>query len=660
MPVALEHAGGGPVYFAWAGPDETTFGEQHIRYDEYILSLEIDLEEGKIPVATLEMINPGSAWWLASDRQRWAWIAFDTDDSDGVKPAFFGRILALPSSMFGETVTVNFYAKPLDYLARKQTAADALKVLPWYDKVFVDPLYLDDPDHVLEGYSGVWHFDPVTHAITLSDYINGEAGEEEFFGSEIIYDSLTLTLGDPPPRAVRVDATVTYTQTTQGSVDIGPNAFSSYTGAGLVSDWPKPGTSLGGGWSVKSSSVDDGGVSTAYVKETGFEFKNNDTSHHSGDAMTVTETMSKPVFDGDHAEFDFKSSGSWTAGDPETGRAAAVSYQESSTWVLKYDIKTTLELDYAAARARTEHLTFTLALDSQPMLTDTDGDDDIETLAFSGADVGQNLPGESTPPIGDLGRRSYFPTDRGLSSVANRVGVARAHLLSKARPAEMAFSPVSFSRALDVTCQHSVRLHDSRRLPGGEGAGKVVNVKITVDGESGQFLGLITLKGAIGNGGTVVVEAGTPSIADADVLDSGVQLFIGRKLALDGVECLYSLPVDGLNDDGLKFPLTYDQVVVRSETLESAGETQQDVLARINSLNGLPQVSSAQGLFGTALELWKLAQEAAKTAQAALGGANKWYELELKPVADLSFEYSFDITAGPLLVEKQVDLSGGV
>jgi hypothetical protein len=247
MPVALEHAGGGPVYFAWAGPDETTFGEQHIRYDEYILSLEIDLEEGKIPVATLEMINPGSAWWLASDRQRWAWIAFDTDDSDGVKPAFFGRILALPSSMFGETVTVNFYAKPLDYLARKQTAADALKVLPWYDKVFVDPLYLDDPDHVLEGYSGVWHFDPVTHAITLSDYINGEAGEEEFFGSEIIYDSLTLTLGDPPPRAVRVDATVTYTQTTQGSVDIGPNAFSSYTGAGLVSDWPKPGTSLGGG-----------------------------------------------------------------------------------------------------------------------------------------------------------------------------------------------------------------------------------------------------------------------------------------------------------------------------------------------------------------------------------------------------------------------------
>jgi hypothetical protein len=115
-----------------------------------------------------------------------------------------------------------------------------------------------------------------------------------------------------------------------------------------------------------------------------------------------------------------------------------------------------------------------------------------------------------------------------------------------------------------------------------------------------------------------------------------------------------------VNDDGLKFPLTYDQVVVRSETLTSAGETQQDVLARINSLNGLPQVSSAQGLFGTALELWKLAQEAAKTAQAALGGANKWYELELKPVADLSFEYSFDITAGPLLVEKQVDLSGGV
>lgn len=223
MPVAPEHAGGGPTYFAWAGPGETTFGSGHIRYDEYILKLEIDLEEGKIPVATLDMINPGPAWWFASDRPGWAWIAFDTDGD--VTAKFFGRILAVPSDLLGEIVTVKFYAKPLDYLARKQAAADALKVLPNYDKVFIDPAYVDDPDTVLEGYSANWHFDPVSHAITISDYIYGEAGEEEFAGSEIIYDSLSFTLGDPPPRAVKVDATVTYTQRLQARSTSAPMRF---------------------------------------------------------------------------------------------------------------------------------------------------------------------------------------------------------------------------------------------------------------------------------------------------------------------------------------------------------------------------------------------------------------------------------------------------
>mgnify|MGYP001613857161 CR=1 FL=1 len=69
MPVAPEPAAGGPVYFAWVDADETAFGPEHIRYDEYIFKLNIHLEEGQIPTATLTMKNPGAL--LALGRNLW-------------------------------------------------------------------------------------------------------------------------------------------------------------------------------------------------------------------------------------------------------------------------------------------------------------------------------------------------------------------------------------------------------------------------------------------------------------------------------------------------------------------------------------------------------------------------------------------------------------
>jgi hypothetical protein len=245
-----------------------------------------------------------------------------------------------------------------------------------------------------------------------------------------------------------------------------------------------------------------------------------------------------------------------------------------------------------------------------------------------------------------VSRRSYFPTDRGLEDVAYIVGSTRAHLLSKSRPAEISFSPTSFSRGLEVTCRHNVRAAEARRLPQGEASGKVVNVKITA--EAGQFIALVTAKGAIGNGGTVEVVEGTPTIVDADVMGPEVQVFSGRRLVLHD-DCGYSLPVDGVNDDGLKFPLTYDQVVVRNETVVSGDPI--EVLSRISGLS-TGAVDSASGLVDSA-------SASELSAQTALAKVKKSYELELKPVADLAFEYSFDLTVGPLHVLNQVNITSG-
>lgn len=61
---------------------------------------------------------------------------------------------------------------------------------------------------------------------------------------------------------------------------------------------------------------------------------------------------------------------------------------------------------------------------------------------------------------------------------------------------------------------------------------------------------------------------------------------------------------------------------------------------------------------GSAFTGASCAQASTQTAVTAPGAAQKWYELELKPVADLSFEYSFDIAAGLVLVPAQVALGG--
>lgn len=99
---------------------------------------------------------------LAPARRTWAWL------SHGGAPLFFGRLVGVPSNINLNAVTLDFIGRPVDYAAQKAALAASLRVLPYYDPVFITPDAQTDPDTVLEARLAMWHIDRTTLAVTTS------------------------------------------------------------------------------------------------------------------------------------------------------------------------------------------------------------------------------------------------------------------------------------------------------------------------------------------------------------------------------------------------------------------------------------------------------------------------------------------------------------
>ena len=233
------------------------------RWDEKIIDMDLKHEEGQIPTLDITIKNPRIGL-LAPGRYQWAWFAYQSPNQFLPIPLFFGELVGVPTNLFAETITLKFIARDMDYIALKQAIAETLKIPGNYDPIFLDESHRDDPDAILEGWSSMYHVDRTTLAVSASDVLEGEDGTITFsppsgqLGSEfVLYDSVNLTLGEAPLTNVQVEASVHWTQRSQGYVD-GPDVnVQTYTGDTFMGDWPKPGKSLGGGWTVETSFVND-------------------------------------------------------------------------------------------------------------------------------------------------------------------------------------------------------------------------------------------------------------------------------------------------------------------------------------------------------------------------------------------------------------------
>ena len=550
----------GLPYFAWIDASETTFGPEHLRWDESVFSFTLSQEEGDPASLTAVVRRPRNTagdpvGLLCPDRKIWCWFALDCGPS---LMKFRGRLVGIPTSIFEELVTLEFVARPIDVVAQKEALAATLRVLPYYDEAVIDPDKRNDPEAVLEGYTAIWHYNPETHVVTVSDEITGEDGLVSFLcaNGDILHEGLGLSLTSGPLARVDVSAEYTWTQQASGTVDLTRYLLSRWprTFGGEINlnaaDWPKVKTSIGDGWEVVDSFAQDIVDKATYTYTDGgggiTKFADGSTGEATwSTSQTMLRAARNVVSYGSIVTNQTSSvSHSKDGNGVDYVSSASSSRSESFAVVVVQAIKPTLVAGYRAQRQCTERISLTLFADVQPILTDPE---DGEALRVDGV-RSVNLSEENF--IGNPARRSYIATERGNQSLEHLIALARAHLMKRARVVEIAFVP-KLARMPEVTLRKSAFIAEPRV---GEATGKIIGYSVALDGGDGQIKCEVKIGCAIGRGGVVAAVDGEPTYCTIDYAGPDYQVFTNRVVLFPlDLSVGYQPPSANPNDDGIDF-----------------------------------------------------------------------------------------------------------
>jgi hypothetical protein len=561
-------------YFAWINEGDAFDADTHSREDELVYSFDLSQSEGDFAQLQVVLKNPRIGL-LAPGRKQWCYFSFD--DGTGVVPWFKGRLVGIPSNVFDTLVTLNFIAKPTNFEAQKADLAESLKVLPYYDPIFISPDSWGDPDTVLEAYSVLWHIDPVTHVVTVSDIVVPEDGVIVVDDSNHFYDSMSVTLNQTPLRAVSMIATIPWTQSDQNGnvVDLAPRikqafgtdyngVITSFTMPGLVDDWPKQGDKFSNGWEVSAGS------------------------------QLVDVSFSKPIVPipdifSWQGTIPRLAEGSFiyplkVTGEYHSGEKAGYNFQFELVVVQKGWAVPALNVSYSAEREFAQVVTFTLRTDTQAVITDP-GDEESTTITLNANKVSD--PSEfGDVPIGDIRARDYIHSPRGMLSVEHLLLVARAHLCARSRAVETSYVQGLKQGAPARSLRKGVVLHD-HRLPGGQALGKIVRYHYSLSGDDGEALAEISLASCVGYGGTYSASAGEPTWVDDGWVDPGWQEYKNEVVLTDTADIQWTISPAAFFDDGLDFirGLNSHNAVKSIAVTHSAGEQEAALTAASDGPN---------------------------------------------------------------------------
>jgi len=526
-------------YFAWVDETDTAFDDAFLREDEQVFAFEISHAEGEFATMTVDIVNPREGL-LNPARKLWAWFSIDLGDTAGGQPLFFGRLVAMPEEIIGNAVRLTLAARPVDYAAAKAAAADLLKVAPFWDSVWITPELIGDPDAVLESRSALWHIDRVTHAVTASDVLEAEDGLIDLV-DDVIRDSIELSFGMAPATRITVEAAIGWEQAATGVFDLVPallaafqaagtstgGVISSFTGQGLMEDWPTPGANIGGGWSFGPSSI------------------------MRADGFVVPEDFQTQVL---------SSSNGWGG-----------SIAKWPCWKMI----PTLSARYDVTRSRRELVRFTLTADAQAFISDPDETEPL-SVTLSSDLVGEPIDPGGALPIISRRRRAYLPTDRGKQSVDYLVAVARARLRARARSVEIK-GETALANGLAFSCRKAIRIEDAR-LPGGAAIGKIISYSLSVDGDSGEAVAGFVIGCSIGKGNAISAATGTPSYVDTGYVATGWQYYAGASsTVVSGEVTVTDYSAVPPNDDGIDFD-NFTQAQIVDSLFVINGESDQRAL----------------------------------------------------------------------------------
>lgn len=619
--------------------------------NEKVFSIEIEHSEGDFPSLTAELINPRIGL-LSAGRNQWAWLS--ADDGTGPEPLFNGRIIGVPEKLTDEIISVQFVARPPDFIAQKEALAESLRVLPWFDRAFLQE-NVDDPDTVLESRPLRWHIDRTTLLVTVSDIITGEDGTLEIGEADHFYDGIDVSYGDPPLRRIDVTLTVSWTQTGSGDVDLTrqmAEAFvaagspypspliASLTGDGLLSDWPAPRSDIGGGWMIAAGSVIETATwinPRAYVVHYG-DVNSVMQTRFDDARKSTTRTPAQLLFGRESRILESFVGSPGTNTDVIDSSKDPFGNWEAAFPLGVYALKP-FSVHYDASRDRSETVTASVEADVQSLLVDP-GAAETDTIELSSDLIGQPVdpdlgsPGTFALPIGDLRQNSYFKTDRGIQSFEYGLLLARAKLLSRSRAVSIKIT-TPWSVASAITCRQNVHLVDYR-MPGGEATGKVVSYRLSADGDR-DIQAEVTIGCAIGYGMALgAAAAGEPAYVEDGYVNDNYQQRIGEETALIVGELQYQSfdDFDVTDDDGVNLYDMRPASIVNSLTVAGGPNAQR---AAIDAAAALPAT-------------------AAPDPVAALENTPTIVTLDLVPVAGGAFHVDYAVDVSELVVPQGIDL----
>jgi uncharacterized protein YqcC (DUF446 family) len=608
----------------------------HARFDEDVISVLIEHEEGGLATLTIDIKNPNIGL-LALGRNLWCWLSWDQRWPDGVPslvPLFNGRLIGVPKLAAGEIVQLQFLARPDDLLAQKSALAESLSVLPYFDPIWqtLEP----SDDSVLETYSALWHIDRTTLELSASDILEGEDGTIDVDESASIYEQFSLQYGQPPLVAVTVSGTVSWQQQASGRLDVTPaicaafaNTGSGYrmpfrTGpwgeaggaiiqalcaSGLREDWPKPGTSIGGGYTL-SSQNDIAGYPLCYVIDASITSRGGWLQP----AAYAVQWSAQPPPD------------TFTPTSPIT-----TPYGTYQAYFALEALKVRMVLEYRADRKRTETVTAVVAAGVQRELSDS-AEEDREAVSLTSEYVGAGVDENGALPIGSLAYRSYFQTERGAQSFEYLLLNARAKMRARARAVDITFA-VPWALALGIGLRNNVRYTD-RRVPGGAAIGKVKSYRLSC--ADGVMRGEFTIGCSIGTGIDTAPIAGTESYVDAGYVASGWQIMSGQQIDLIGGEIAYQ---------------TLDDFVVFDDGLDLTNLTLAAALNECKVTNGLVTQLRKLSTFQ------HVVAPAGGDPISSMKTMTTTCTLDLKPLTGAEFTSAFFPAVTPLTLPKTIDLA---
>lgn len=624
--------GNGPFYFARVDADDNEFGHEHLVEDELILRFDRRQEEGGFCRLVLDVVNDRIP---PLSKPMWCWFSWDNGTS--IEPLFFGRQIAIPSGLQGNIITIEFIARPIDFQSQKEALAQSLRVLPFYDPIFVDPARADDPDVVLEGYSANWHIDPLTHQVTISDTLVGEDGLVLFDEGDAFYDSVQEDIDRAPLLGCTVKASVPWLQSDNFSFSLKPVIMSS-SGAG---SWPKQGDTIDGGYVVLSASAEETSLPDVQ-QDYRIEYHNEEKEHDDNDVMSYIFERQRVL--GSDDQFPLKTESVIQVADKDSGTPGFHKRGASGIGLKFKSMRGELTLGIDAQNDRMDTVNVTLFSDVQDILRDpledSDSGTDVELIELSSNSVSEG----DGPAIGQEFRGEYVSTDRGIQTIEHLLMRARARLILGARVARVSWE-CRLDDALQLSLRKNAKLNDPR-ISGGEAIGKVTSLSMRGDGATGAFRAGVTIACAVGRGDPIETATGTPDYVDEGYVEVGYQTYTGTILASGTGDFGYSPPFFvATNGDGLYFPLTKRDLVIREEVIEEPAEI--DIDARPAPDQGTP-ATQMEGML-------KAVEDSARMLAERLTQGKVRYEVELRDLTKDSFETVWAVNTEKLSIPKQID-----